>query len=747
MEGKTQETAAAKAGMSVRSARKWQSGPLPSQAKPEHRWRTRPDPFDGVWEDEIEPLLRNDPTGKLKATTIIDWLAEQHPGRFSASQLRTLQRRLQDWRALHGPDREVYFPQEHPPGREAQFDFTHCGELRVSIAGQSYPHLLFQLILSHSGWRYAEVAAGETFLALQQGLQNALWTLGGVPEVVRSDNTSAATHELRSSRGRALNDNYAALLDHYGLRSTRINPGQSHENGVAEHAHYRLKDAIDQALMLRGSRDFHTTDDYASFVRQMVERRNRLVQGKLEQEMACLGPLPPAPVPEYANYQSKVRRWCTIQVAGHSYSVPSRLIGKEVQIRLYADWVEVYYQGHLVETHGAGAWRGGSQRQLPPRHRLPGAQAWCLRPLPFQRAAVSHHALPADLRCAQGMARGACRRGVRADPAPGGHHHGSHGGQRAVAAAGSGSALRLRRGAGFGRAQGARSSGADPVWPAGPEDLRPPAHGQPGRGGGVRMTVVDTSVMQDRIGQLCGQFKLPTMGAQSVARFTAAGHGDALATFLEVLEQEAEDRRHRRISRLRRESRLPSGKTWETFEHDRVPLALRQQLDQLAQGSFVERGINVLAFGLPGTGKTHALCALGHRLVEAGHSVLFAPAYRLGQELLAAKRDLDLPRQLRKLDNFDFLLLDDLGYLPQGAEESEVPLHTHRRTLRTEGRWASRQTWSSRSGKRIFANPMATAAAIDRVVHHSVILEFDVPSYRTNAAQQRGHAEEVNRQN
>ena len=178
MEGKTQETAAAKAGMSVRSARNWQSGPLPSQAKPEHRWRTRPDPFDGVWEDEIEPLLRNDPTGKLKATTIIDWLGEQHPGRFSASQLRTLQRRLQDWRALHGPEREVYFPQVHPPGREAQFDFTHCGELKVTIAGQPYPHLLFQLILSHSGWRYAEVAAGETFR-----LQAA--DLGGVPEVVQ----------------------------------------------------------------------------------------------------------------------------------------------------------------------------------------------------------------------------------------------------------------------------------------------------------------------------------------------------------------------------------------------------------------------------------------------------------------------------------------------------------------------------------------------------------------------------------
>ena len=151
--------------------------PLPSQAKPEHRWRTRPDPFDGVWEEEIEPLLRNDPTGKLKATTIIDWLGEEHPGRFSASQLRTLQRRLQDWRALHGPEREVYFPQEHPPGREAQFDFTHGNSLGVTVAGQPYPHLLFQLILSHSGWRYAEVAAGETLLPCSRDcrLHCGLW--------------------------------------------------------------------------------------------------------------------------------------------------------------------------------------------------------------------------------------------------------------------------------------------------------------------------------------------------------------------------------------------------------------------------------------------------------------------------------------------------------------------------------------------------------------------------------------------
>ena len=178
-------------------------------------------------------------------------------------------------------------------------------------------------------------------------------------------------------------------------------------------------------------------------------------------------------------------------------------------------------------------------------------------------------------------------------------------------------------------------------------------------------------------------------------------------------EERPESSTHQRINRLRQASKLPLGKTWETFEHHRMPLAMRQQLDHLAQGSFVEHGVNVLAFGLPGTGKAHALCALGHRLV---------------QKLLAAKRDLDLPRRLRKLDNFDFLLLDDLGHMPQGGERYE------RRSLGITSNLVFSE-W-----ERIFANPMATAAAIDRVVHHSVILEFDVPSYRTDAAQQRRHA-------
>ena len=191
---------------------------------------------------------------------------------------------------------------------------------------------------------------------------------------------------------------------------------------------------------------------------------------------------------------------------------------------------------------------------------------------------------------------------------------------------------------------------------------------------------MDTDTYTDRIRQFCTAFKLPTVGTEAVPRFQQAGHGEALETLLEVLELEAEDRQQRRTTRLRRASRLAPGKTWDTFQHQRLPARLQQQLGELAQGEFIEQGTNVLAFGLPGTGKTHALCALGHRLVETGYSVLFTPAYRLVQELLAAQRDLQLPRALRKLDNFDFLVLDDLGYLPQCQGRREgVPLRRRNR--------------------------------------------------------------------
>ena len=378
MEGKTQQTAAAMTGMSERSARKWQCGPLPSETKTERHWRTRPDPFGGVWEEEVLPLLQGEAAGGLRATTIIEWLEEKFPGRFSVSQLRTLQRRLQDWRALNGPDQEVYFPQEHPPGREAQLDFTHCNSLGVTIGGRPYRHLLFQLVLSHSGWRYAEVATGETFLALKQGLQNALWQLGGVPRVIRSDNTSALTHEIKRSRGRALNDNYAELLDHYGLESTLINAGESHENGVAEQAHYRLKDAIGQALMLRGSRDFSSLDEYTGFVRKVVDRRNRLVQGKLEQERPSLATpalspgagvrQPPGPGAEVEHHPGSGAHL-------HRALPPHREGGADPVVRRAPGGV---LQGPL----GGHGWRGCGARERPAWTTATSLAPWCASPGP-----------------------------------------------------------------------------------------------------------------------------------------------------------------------------------------------------------------------------------------------------------------------------------------------------------------------------------------------------------------------------
>jgi DNA replication protein DnaC len=229
---------------------------------------------------------------------------------------------------------------------------------------------------------------------------------------------------------------------------------------------------------------------------------------------------------------------------------------------------------------------------------------------------------------------------------------------------------------------------------------------------------------QEQIARLCSEFRLPTVAAEVVPRFEASDHGAALGTLLEVLELEAGDRRQRRVDRLRRAAKLPAGKTWDTLDQTRLPIKLQQQLDELGTGRFLDQAVNVLAFGLPGTGKTHAMAALGHRLIEQGHSVYFAPTYQLVQDLLAAKRDLEV------------LILDDLGYLKHRADEAEVLFtliaerYERRSLIVTSNRVFSQ--WEE-----IFQSPMATAAAIDRIVHHSVIAEFDVTSYRTAQAQHR----------
>ena len=239
-----------------------------------------------------------------------------------------------------------------------------------------------------------------------------------------------------------------------------------------------------------------------------------------------------------------------------------------------------------------------------------------------------------------------------------------------------------------------------------------------------------------QVTSLLTQFGLTTAAEELVPRLTEAGHPEAMPVLVEVVEAEAEARRQRRITRLRRASRLPPGKTFATLDIGRFPAKVAQQLETLATGAFLETATNVLAFGLPGVGKSHALCAVGHALVEAGHSVLCAPAYALVQELLGAKRDLDLPRALRKLDLFEAILLDDLGYVQQSPDEAEV-LFTllaeryERRSVLVTSNLVFSQ-WD-----RIFRDQMATAAAIDRLVHHAVVIEFDVPSYRTDRSRRK----------
>jgi hypothetical protein len=380
MEGQTQEAAAAAADMSESTARRWKDKPLPSQTKMPRPWRTRLDPLEAVWPSEVVPLLEADKDRVLEATTLIDLLAERHPGVYGPQHCRTLQRRIRDWRALHGPEREVYFEQRHVAGREGCLDFTNCNELQVTVQGQMFLHLLFQFVLSFSGWTWVGLAYTETFEALLAGLQGALWALKGAPSVVRSDNLSAATHQLAKGGPRGLTARFKAVLDHYGLKSTRINAGESHENGCVEKRHDILKSHIGQALLIRGSRDFDSVEQYMAFVRVLVDKkRNAFAAAKLDEERAHLRALPAAPLPDYTTYKATVRLWSTIRVNERTYSVPSRLKGHEVEARQFADTVEVHYRGRLVET--MPRIRQGNGHRIDYRHiiwslvRKPGAFA------------------------------------------------------------------------------------------------------------------------------------------------------------------------------------------------------------------------------------------------------------------------------------------------------------------------------------------------------------------------------------
>ena len=327
--------AAAKAGLSTASGYRIEADPRLPSAKRTVRGRRRPDPLAGIFEEEVVPLLQRAP--QLRAVTIFEELLRRHP-ELAPRVRRTLERRVRHWRARHGPDQEVVFAQVHPPGRMGLSDFTAANDLGVIIAGAPLVHLLYHFRLPYSGFEHAAVVVGgESFSALSSGLQQALWTLGGAPAQHRTDSLSAAFRNLDQAAQQDLTERYQALCQHYGMRPTRNNRGVPHENGSIESAHGHLKRALDQALLLRGSRRFDDLDAYRRFLAELVGRHNARQRLLIDAERAALLPLPAHRVQDFEREPVLVTSHSGFTLRRVFYSVPSRLIGHRLMVHLFAD--------------------------------------------------------------------------------------------------------------------------------------------------------------------------------------------------------------------------------------------------------------------------------------------------------------------------------------------------------------------------------------------------------------------------
>jgi transposase InsO family protein len=333
-DGSTQATAAAQAGFSERTARRIDRAPAMPSQRPSRRYRTRADPFADVWLTDLAPLLEADP--HLRATTLLEELQRRHPGRFPDGHLRSLQRRIAHWRATEGPERELIFRQEHPPGRQALSDFTDARVLGVTIAGKPFRHLLYHFWLAFSGWQFVKaICGGESFTALTEGLQEALWQLGGVPREHRTDSLSAAYRNLSTHDDEA--ERYAAFCRHYGMAATRNNPGVSHENGAVEAGHGHLKRGLREALELRGSKNFPDLAAYQSFLQDFVMRKNAKRHQAVAIERGALERLPAHRTTDFSSATVTVTRSGTISVRNVLYTVPARLAGCRLKIHIYDD--------------------------------------------------------------------------------------------------------------------------------------------------------------------------------------------------------------------------------------------------------------------------------------------------------------------------------------------------------------------------------------------------------------------------
>ena len=370
---KTKAVAAAKAGMDEKTARKYlRLDKLPSQSRKPHTWRTRKDPLEKVW-PEAESMLVLNPG--LQGKTIFEYIQRKYPGQYQDGHLRTLQRRIKVWRATKGPAKEVFFPQVHYPGQLSASDFTHMSKLGIRIGGELFKHLIYHFTLTYSNWETGTICFSESFESLSAGLQNALWQLGGVPGRHRTDRMSAAVN--KDCNPEKFTKAYKRLLAHYGIEPERINAGKANENGDAEQRHYRFKQAVDQALMLRGSRNFATHAEYEQFIASLFNQLNAGRHVRFQEELAVLGLLPKKRLDDCKIIKKTVGPSSTINLLHNIYTVHSRLIKERVQARIYVDHIELWYGQRQVER--LPRVRGESKEHIQYRHiidwlvRKPGA--------------------------------------------------------------------------------------------------------------------------------------------------------------------------------------------------------------------------------------------------------------------------------------------------------------------------------------------------------------------------------------
>lgn len=392
-QGKPQITAAAKAGISERSGRRIENNEILPANKPKRHWRTRQDPFSDIWESEIVPMLIKTP--ELKPKTLFEYLQGKYPGQYGSSKERTFQRKIKKWKAQYGKGKEVMFLQRQVPGRMGLSDFTTLKKVIISVNGQPLSHILYHFRLAYSGWCHIKmILGGESFSALSEGLQDALWRLGGVPLEHRTDSLSAAFKNMTKEAMEDATNRYATLFFHYNLKATRNNKGKSHENGGIECPYGHMKNRIEQAILLRRSNEFESVKAYQEFLNDIVNRVNHNNQDKITAELPSLQPLPLCKTIDYTEEVVAVSTSSTIRVKRGLYTVPSRLIGEKLRVHLYHDRLELYLgMTHVFSTQRVYASKNKRVRNVDYKHVISSLER---KPQAFRYSQLRDDLLPTE---------------------------------------------------------------------------------------------------------------------------------------------------------------------------------------------------------------------------------------------------------------------------------------------------------------------------------------------------------------